>query len=346
MGRRGLCAISISVSFSFALAACALAFGIDDITVVDDAGTPDARSPEPPPGDDGPAPPPPDDGGDEADAPFTFDAGSGCDGATAFGAPVAIGELNSTGNDVSATLSPDELTVYFASDRPGHLGAGSVYSATRAARTASFGTPALVPNVNNANQDVVNPSVTGDGKKLYLQIAVGAGAPHIYVASRASAGASFGTPVAVANVNSGAQDFLPTISLDGNTLAFSSNRANAQEFVLYEAVGSGGTFGTPAVMAGIATGVSPSVDTDPVLTADGLTLYFASERDDAAYHVYVAHRATPLGTFAAPAQATELNSPIGSGIADLPNWLSPDGCRMYLTRGAATGDLYVATRPN
>src|SRR5581483_4002119 len=140
----------------------------------------------PPPGDDGAPPPPPDDGGDEADAPFQFDAGTGCDGATAFGAPVAIAELNSTSNDVSATLSPDELTVYFGSDRPGHIGAGSIYSATRATRSAAFGTPALVANVNNANQDVVNPSISGDGKNLYLQISVSAGPPHIYVASRAS----------------------------------------------------------------------------------------------------------------------------------------------------------------
>jgi Tol biopolymer transport system component len=343
MAARGLYGVIGTLAAMF-VGACALAIGLDPPSFVDGGAGGDAPADDGP-GDDGFAPPPPGDDAGDADAPF-FDAPAACDGATAFGAPVPITELNMAGaNDVTATLSPDENTVYFASDRPGHIGGASIYVATRATRMTTFGTPALVPNVNDPNGVVLNPAITGDGLRLYLQATFPGVNPHLYVATRASTVTPFAVPVPVGNVNSAADDFLPTISLDGKLLAFSSNRVNVQAFVLYQAVLSGGAFGAPTAIPGIGTGAVPSMDTDPVMTADGLTLYFASMREDTSYHIYVAHRPSTATAFATPTRVTELDSPIGGGTGELPNWLSPDGCRMYLTRGAATANLYLASRP-
>ena len=330
--------------------ACGLVAGIEDVTVLDaevgdeggvlpkrDGGGPGSPDVTTPPGD------APDDTTVDG-APRTQ-----CDPLKPFGAPVPIAELNSANDDTSPRLTSDELTVFFASNRPGHLGGGSIYTAERATKSAPFSAPTLVPVINANNGVVYHPAITGDGLKIFLQVQFGA-PTDIFVATRASTALDFMTPTLLPDPpNLGPSfEFLPFTSADGSTLYFSSNRSNS--FLLYQSIAVGGVFGSPTLLPAVGTGNAAVSDTAPVMSADQLSLYFASTRTSPGgtpYDLFVAHRTTATGNFAPATLVTELNDP-NAGLSDFPSWLSADNCRLYLTSDRATAggvsDVYVAAR--
>src|SRR5580704_4820353 len=81
--------------------------------------------------------------------------------ATKFGAPNPITELNTQYNESDPTVSPDQLRIYFASDRPGGLGASDVWQATRDAAPGLFGPAADTPNVNSTQNEYQTYYVPG-----------------------------------------------------------------------------------------------------------------------------------------------------------------------------------------
>src|SRR5438445_13776667 len=56
--------------------------------------------------------------------------------SAAFDPPSPVGELDTASNDVDLSVSPDGMHAYFASDRPGGLGAYDVWQASRDAAAA------------------------------------------------------------------------------------------------------------------------------------------------------------------------------------------------------------------
>jgi hypothetical protein len=262
-----------------------------------------------------------------------------CDVATPFNAPVALSALNSTADDWSARLNHDELTVYFASARPGALGGASIYSATRPGIGDAFGTPSLVANVNSASSTRVHPSLSPNQLALYMQDSPSPGAGDIVAATRTGTGAAFGSPTAVSGVNSTSDDLMPFVAADGTQLLLSSNRSG--NYRIYTAPESAGTYTNPTELSSIAP-VSGD-DEAPVLSSDGLTLYFSSSRTDTAFDIYVSTRATTSDAFGAPTLVSELSV---AGAYDAPSWLSADNCRLYMMSNRTVGniDLYLATR--
>lgn len=82
-----------------------------------------------------------------------------------------------------------------------------------------------------------------------------------------------------------------------------------------------------------------------MLSADRLTVYFASNRSTAGtsggYDVYRAHRSSVADGFGTPVPVPELDT---TGD-DSPRWLSADNCRLYLhAKVGTTFKLFVATR--
>jgi Tol biopolymer transport system component len=102
-----------------------------------------------------------------------------------------------------------------------------------------------------------------------------------------------------------------------------------------------GGFADPGVVAEID---GPTHDSDPVLSADGLTLYWGSDRPGGMgdVDVWQAQRISATATFGIPVPVASANT----GGFDAPSDVSEDGCRLYLTstREGRTG-IYVATRP-
>jgi Tol biopolymer transport system component len=262
-----------------------------------------------------------------------------CDPTKPFGAPVALDALNTSSTEDGASLSPDERTIYFGSDRPGGTGKSDLYVATRASRDDFFGGPVAIAGVNTAGNETW-PSVTGNGLILYAGTD---GTPFdIAVATRSSTGASFGAlaPVAALDNSAPAQGLGledPYILEDGSAIYF-DNRAD-----LYRAAhNAGGSFDAPVLVPGASINTSAAEQT-VVVSPDELTLYFGSNRTGGMgmFDIYVATRGTTSDAFGTP---TELAA-LGSAANEWPTWISPDGCVLYFESDrAGSSDLFFATR--
>lgn len=102
-----------------------------------------------------------------------------------FTTPVEVAELNTEADESVPVISADGLNLYFASDRPGGIGKGDVYVASRPDLTSKFGPAVPVAEVNSEADE--SPSwISPDNCTLYLTSdrAGGAGRKDIYWASR------------------------------------------------------------------------------------------------------------------------------------------------------------------
>jgi Tol biopolymer transport system component len=278
------------------------------------------------------------DGGVDA-ATGSMDTPPRCDRMKPFGAPVPVTELDTTDSDENARLSPDELTVYFSSNRPGGAGNYDIYTATRATVDEPFSNVHPVMGVDTTGIER-SPVISGDGLALYAII----DAPQNYNigrATRPTTSANFSALTAVTTINSAMNDTLGSIVPDESVVYFTSDRGGNTG--LYSAVRMpGGDYSLPKLVPGTLINTADS-DGDPVISPDQLTLFFSSNRIGGlgGADVWMAQRANVATGFDAPINLVSLNS----GQVDVVSWVSADGCVVYLTRGpCCTYDILVARR--
>jgi hypothetical protein len=266
-----------------------------------------------------------------------------CDPKANFASPVALSSLNADTEAAVADLSADELTIYFSSPRPGSIGKDDIYQATRTSTSMPFGGILPVSGVNTEREER-EPRMTADGRSMFAisTIAENTGY-HIMLTTRANTAVVFEGLQPLANVNSlSYNDNDPYILPTGNTLYFSSDRQGSGPFGLYRSSRTNSAFAAPKLIS--VAELASSTQQSPVVTLDELTLFFASNGSNGAgvYDIYEATRSSLADEFSAPFALTGVNT----ADIDLPTWISPDGCNLYITRfEAGIGrQLYVATR--
>ena len=87
------------------------------------------------------------------------------DRGSPFGDAVILAQLNSTGNDAQASISPDGLTVWFHSSRNG---AGQLFKGSRAALDKPFGNLEHLSLFDSPGNPVLYPSPSSDGTAFYF----------------------------------------------------------------------------------------------------------------------------------------------------------------------------------
>jgi Tol biopolymer transport system component len=312
----------LSGTFAFFSAGCALVLGLDD-------GTPRGA-------------PFPDAGSDvlvEA-APDVDAAPLRCDPTKAFGAPVLLSELVSSGSDSNPKLTEDELELAFQSTRDSGAGGEDLYLATRAVPQGPFGAVTPIAALNLPGYDA-DPAFSRDGLTLYFatdrpSAVDGGGAYDLWTAARASRSTPFGSPAPLAGANSVKNEQFPSVT--GNAIYFASARGASIDLFRGDLGSTGVSSVTPLVAID-----TPLVETSPVINGDETVLFFASNRGDAGadFDVWVAVRTSATVNWPAPSLVAEVSSP----QIDVPSWLSPDLCRLYLTSyRTGTPKPYVATR--
>jgi len=155
----------------------------------------------------------------------------------------------------------------------------------------------------------------------------------------------FGTPhLHPAFSNSGASQADPTLTADELELYFSSNPNTDYDIWLVKRTGTA-SWGTPARVDELS---STSLDETPEVSADGLTIYLASERPGGKFageHLWVSHRATRTASWDPPTQVTELAGVDRS--AEISPSLQRDQLMMVFSSqqtAADPWDLYMTTR--
>lgn len=316
------------------LSACSSILGIDDGTPRDDAGdVADAQEAG-------------SDGASSDAATDHVDAGATCTSATPFKPPVLVAGLDTmTSSTATPFLSTDELSIVFTTNRANPDaggGAFDLWTASRASRSVAFGSLAPLEGVNGTSNDI-DPWMSDDRLTLFFASDRNLVTMRVLEATRPSAsspftllGQAFGGGGKVIQQRSPR----PTAGLKLMTLASSTS---PQPYDLTTAsVGDAGLF----VSDGVIAELSGSADEiAPVLTSDALEIYFASDRpgSQGLHDVLHASRASATTPWGAPTFVTE----VSSVNDDVPGWISPDKCRLYLSVGsvmAGTAQIYVAER--
>jgi len=195
--------------------------------------------------------------------------------------------VNSPSGDAGTCFSADSLELYFSSNRPGGYGYYDIWMTMRATKSDPWGPPLnLGPAVNTPYAEIC-PSISSDGLTLYFSDdwagsarPGGLGGYDIWMTTRASRSAPWGTPVNVgAPINSTANDITPMISGDGMILVFASTRAGGQgSYDLWTSTRATiqDDWGAPINIGEVVN--NGSFDAEPSLSSDDRALVFSSRR--------------------------------------------------------------------
>lgn len=287
-----------------------------------------------------------------------FDAGDAdaepppvlCDITKEFDPPVALTSVNTAEEDGAARLSEDELTIYIDGVRSAVSPSFGIFYAERTSLTDSFGPLKQFPSLDNSidtSDDEYSPNVTADGLTLMFERKnLATSNSDIFTATRATKNDPFGHVSSVANLNT--PDYEANVFVRGDTKQLWHVRKpnpNLNNIDIALATLNPTTGYVIATVDSVNTG---SYDGSPVISKNGLALYFASGRPSGGplgNNIWVATRATPTAPFNAAVLVANVNSDSG----EYPGFISGDGCRLYLVSDRPSGqggqDIYVATRP-
>ena len=271
-------------------------------------------------------------------------------------APVNLGSTINFPNawEYQVAISPDGLSLYFDSDRPGGYGKRDIWVSQRASVDEPWGTPQnLGPNINTPSNDSA-PFVSLDGHRLYFHSnrPGGFGGADIYVSRRHNKRDDFGWQPAEnigSGVNTSAQEQQPCVFEDDVTgivtLYFNSNRPGGPggDDIYASELQSDETFGSAALVLELNT---PGEDSGPSISRDGLEMFFSSDRSVNFGHsdLWVATRPSTADPWSAPVNL----GPVVNGIwTDGGPAISFDGTELYFISVDPTVtsfDIYVTTR--
>lgn len=273
---------------------------------------------------------------------------------SAWSAPQNLGPtFNTAASEVCPFIAPDNLSLYFASDRAGGIGGFDLFVSTRANANGAWGMPVnLGANINSTGGELC-PTVSPGGLSMYFisNKAGGCGGNDVYVSQRSDTQSAWGAPVNLGcQLNSPQSEMSPALFTDagGTTyLYFSSNRPGGPGLtdIYVSTLQTNGMFGTPALVDGVNTA---SNDQRPnIRVRDGLELFFESDRTGGvgSSDLFVTTRADTSSPWRAP---VNLRSTVNSTSGESRPSLSFDARHLYFhsdrSGGAGTSDIYMAGR--
>jgi hypothetical protein len=201
-----------------------------------------------------------------------------------WGPPENLGPtVNTTSFEGSVCILADGLSLYFASNQPGGFGGFDLWVTTRATKADKWGIPVNLSGINGPSDDC-DASISSDGLELYFvsNRAGGHGSLDLWVTTRATLSDLWGPPVnlgSIVNSSSPSLNYWPSISPDGLSLFFTSNRPGGygpDDVYMTRRATRNDPWGLPV---NLGPPVNTSADNGcPNISADGRTLYFTSNR--------------------------------------------------------------------
>jgi hypothetical protein len=221
----------------------------------------------------------------------------------------------------SANISTDGLELFFTSDRPPGWG---TYVARRSDISAPFGTPTRI------GAELNHGEISRDGLSLYAHDID----YDIVFLNRAAPGADFGAPQNVgAGVNGSLFERWPSVSADGLELYFTRTQGyESSDGAIWVA-----TRGSTSEPFGNATRLPAAINTGhttaPNISADGLTLFFSSNRPGGFgnWDIWASSRPSRSATWGA---AVNLGPVVNSPLIEWQPSLSGDARTFYFSRTA------------
>jgi hypothetical protein len=276
--------------------------------------------------------------------------------AATWSAAVNLGSVvNSAAQETSPSMSPDGLSLYFVSLRPGGLGGADIWISHRASLDSAWETPVNAGAPINSSSEDSHPAFSPDGHLLFVSSnrPGGQGLNDIYVSHRIHTHDDFNweTPVVLGpDVNTELFDAAPTFAPGGGdggaTFYFSHGPVNTNLDIYSVAITRDGETLSPAELVAELSAASPSSDAHPSLSKDGKEVVFYSTRPGGAgaADIWTSTRQNSNAPWSVPVGIAAINTV----ATDIHPTLSLDGQTLLFASNRAGGtgdrDLYISTR--
>lgn len=269
-------------------------------------------------------------------------------------APVNLGAgINTLFSEAAPAISQDGLALYFVSNRPGvppdAFGDQDLYVARRDSVHLPWDWPVnLGAKINTAAFEGF-PALSRNEHHLFFTRNAPGGPGDIWVSYRKSVHDDLGdrgwqAPVPLGpGINTAAAEFTP---------AYFENRKWGLPQLFFTRPRPGSTFADIYVADAFGSAVpvnelnSTGTDADPSITADGLEIFFHSNRTGSAgSDIYSSVRKSVLDAWSEP---KTLGTVVNTAASDNLGAISPDGETLFFTStrdgGFGSNDIYVTTR--
>jgi len=268
-------------------------------------------------------------------------------------------ELNTPAQDGCPIQSPDGLSLYIASNRPGGKGGLDIWVATRATTGAPWGAPQNIGEPVNSAADDFCPTPVGKGGLFFVSreaLPGACGQGDIYYTYRNRAG-TWVEPerllCAPAGPNSALDEQGPSWVDVSSTLrgpkhlyfSRSSASPSVPGEIFMSSRQAGARFGTATAVTELNDAAAN--DIQPNVRADGLEVVLSSNRTGTlgAQDLWVATRSSLTAPWSVP---VNLGPAVNTAAAESRPALSRDGKQLLFGRSPGpegSGDVYVTTRP-
>ena len=267
-------------------------------------------------------------------------------------------ELNTPSLDGCPIQSPDGLSLYVASNRPGGKGGLDIWVATRTSTSAPWGAPQNLGEPVNSTADDFCPTPVGKGGLFFVSreaLPGACGQGDIYFTHRT--GGVWAEPqrllCAPAGPNSELDEQGPSwVDVSGGELrgrkllyfSRSSVTPSVPGEIFVSERQNGARFGPATAVSELNDATAN--DIQPNVRADGLEVVLSSNRAGTlgAQDIWVATRATPNDPWSAP---VNVDSAVNTAAAETRPSLSKDGNQLLFGRSPGPegmSDIYVTTR--
>jgi len=269
---------------------------------------------------------------------------AGCGTPAAFEArewtqPVPLTEIDTEAwHEKAPFLSFDGLTLYFGRQVPGAY--THIWQAVRPTVVSPFAAPTEISALNDPYGHVDYPWVSSDNLRMYYY-RTEVGGKRLKLAERASVSAPWGPGADIDELNVLGDVANPSLTQDERIIVFSGyNLAGGKgdwDLWMASRPNRKSRFGHMTNLAALNT---EKVDVHPCLTPDGLTLYFASNRQEV-FRIFRTTRSSRHSPFKPPQLLAVYD--VHDAQTDYPR-LSADGGSFFFVRWPKDEpmDLYVS----
>ncbi len=242
--------------------------------------------------------------------------------------PVNLGPMvNTAYEDSVPSISSDGLSLCLESNRPGGIGAADIWVSTRAHTSDAWGQPVnLGPTVNSSALDC-QPDLSADGLSLYFRSdrPGSIGYRDLWVTRRETVGDPWGQPVWLCS------DLGPGVSVSSDGLSFyfaAGQPADIDDVDIWFSTGANVADAWAGATSLGSTVNSASEDAQPSISAEGLALFFSSQRPEGygGRDVWLTTRSTANATWGKP---VNLGPMVNSAYHDGSPSISADGATLY-----------------
>lgn len=271
-----------------------------------------------------------------------------------FGEPVNLGPVVNSSFDIHGIyITPDGLSLYFSSNRPGGSGGYDLWMTKRQSSQAEWEQPANLGTVVNSKYDYWEPCLSPDGLSLYFNdglgyslIPGGYGHADLYVSTRSTLSDSWDPPVNLGQpLNTSQGDATAYITPDGLSLYFSSFRPGGSgwgDLWMITRTDAESPWVSPVNLGGSVN--TSNGEFSPELSTDGRILIFVrGGQNPSTWDLWYARRDSPDDDWSL---AEKLPQPVNTSLLEAWPSLSADGNTLYFcsdhSGGYGLGDIWQA----